>query len=89
VDKARRADNLVKLDNELGEIFGVHLGCVVRVESIRQDPTTSLWGKSCPRGATWASLARGTCGGYMCEVDQGVVYPWWRCHRGTGCWLSS
>jgi hypothetical protein len=52
----------------------VHLGCVVRVESIGQDTTMILWGKSCPRGATWASLVRGTCGGCMCEQ--------------TGCWLS-
>jgi hypothetical protein len=50
----------------------VYLGCVVRGESIGQDPSMSLWGKSCPRGATWASLARGTYGGYMCEVDRGV-----------------
>jgi hypothetical protein len=52
----------------------MHLRCVVRVESIGQDSTTSLWGKSCRRGATWASLKRGTCGGCMCEQ--------------TGCWLS-
>jgi hypothetical protein len=65
VDKARGADNLVKLDNELGGDLGVRLGCVVRVESIGQDPMTSLWGKSCRRGATWASLVRGTCGGCM------------------------
>jgi hypothetical protein len=32
----------------------VCLGCVVRVESIGQDPTTSLWGKSCQRGAVEA-----------------------------------
>jgi hypothetical protein len=38
---------------------------VVRVESIGQDPTTSLWGKSCWRGATWASLTRVTYGGYV------------------------
>jgi hypothetical protein len=50
------------------------LGCVVRVESIGQDPMMSLWGKSCQRGATWASLVRGTCGGCMCEQ--------------IGCWLS-
>jgi hypothetical protein len=53
----------------------VCVGCVVRVESIEQDPTTSLWGKSCRRGVTWASLVRGTYGGCMCEQ--------------TGCWLSS
>jgi hypothetical protein len=28
----------------------MRVGCVVRVESIGQDPTTSLWGKSCRRG---------------------------------------
>jgi hypothetical protein len=50
------------------------LGCVVRVESIGQDPMMSLWGKSCQRGATWVSLVRGTYGGCMCEQ--------------TGCWLS-
>jgi hypothetical protein len=64
VDEARGADNLVKLDNELGESL-VCLGCVVRVESIGQDPTMNLWGKSCRRGVTWASLVRGTCGGCM------------------------
>jgi hypothetical protein len=53
----------------------VRLGCVVRVESIGQGPTMSLWGKSCPRGATWASLARGTYGGYMCEVDRVLFIP--------------
>jgi hypothetical protein len=45
----------------------VHLGCVVRVESIGHDPTMSLLGKSCRRGATLASLVRGTYGGCMSE----------------------
>jgi hypothetical protein len=53
----------------------MRLGCVVRVESIRQDPTMSLWGKSCRRGVTWASLVRGTYGGCMDEQ--------------TGCWLCN
>jgi hypothetical protein len=52
----------------------MRLGYVARVEWIRQDPMTSLWGKSCRRGATWASLVRGTCGRCMCEP--------------TGYWLS-
>jgi hypothetical protein len=52
----------------------VCLGCVVRVESIGQDPTMSLWGKSCRRGVTWASLMRDTCDGFMCE-RRGVGYP--------------
>jgi hypothetical protein len=52
----------------------VCFGCVVRDESIGQDPMMSLWGKSCWRGVTWASLVRGTYGGCMCEE--------------TGCWLS-
>jgi hypothetical protein len=43
----------------------VCLECVVRVESIGQDPMMSLWGKSYQRGVTWASLTRVTCGGYM------------------------
>jgi hypothetical protein len=34
----------------------------------------SLWGKSCQRGATLASLKRGTCGRCTCEQ--------------MGCWLS-
>jgi hypothetical protein len=65
VRKARGAVKLVKLDNKHGEVLRACLGCVVRVESIGQDPTTSHWGKSCQRGATWASLTRVTYGGYM------------------------
>jgi hypothetical protein len=43
VDKARGADNLVKLDNELREMLACVLACVLGV---------CLWGKSCWRGAT-------------------------------------
>ena len=59
----------------------MRLGCVVRVESIGQDPTTSLWGKSCRRGATWASLAELPMAG-ICErwtevlVIPGEVLSW-------------
>jgi hypothetical protein len=42
----------------------VHLGCVVRVELIGQDPMMSRW-TSLAGGATWASPTRGTCGGCM------------------------
>jgi hypothetical protein len=72
----------------------MRLGCVVRVESIGQDLTTSLWDKSCQGGATWASPVRGTCGGCMCDEQiLGGVSSWdeasgWRCRQGMGCLLT-
>jgi hypothetical protein len=43
VAMALGADNVVITWGDLG----VRLGCVVRVESTRQDSTMSLWEKSC------------------------------------------
>jgi hypothetical protein len=43
----------------------MRLGCVERVELIRQDLTMSRWDESCWRGATYASLMRGTYGRCM------------------------
>ena len=45
--------------------LGVHLGCVVRVESIGQDLRMSCWMSLARGGATWASPMSGTYGGYM------------------------
>ena len=65
----RKARGAVKLGKNqtmnMGRSWRESWVCVVRVESIGQDLTTSLWGKSCRRGVTWASLARVTCGRYM------------------------
>jgi hypothetical protein len=52
----------------------VCLGCVVRVESIGQDPTMSLWGTSCWRGDL----------GIPYESYLWRVYV----RGGPGCWLS-
>ena len=74
--------------------LGMCIGCVVRLESTRQDSTTSLW----------TSLARGMRPGHSlrevpvagtCEMrrSRGGVSLWdealgWRCHRGMGRWLA-
>ena len=42
------ADNVVITWGDLG----VHLGCVVRVESTGKDSTMSPWDKSCREGVT-------------------------------------
>ena len=43
----------------------MRVGCVVRVESIRQDLTTSRGMSLARGGVTWASPMRGTYGGCM------------------------
>jgi hypothetical protein len=48
VAMALGADNVVITWRDLG----VHLGCVVRVESTGQDSTTSHWDKFCREGVT-------------------------------------
>jgi hypothetical protein len=77
VRKARGAINLVKLDNEHGEILACVLGVWWGLSQSDRILRWVLW-------ATWASLARVTYGGYMWEVDRGVGYPRWRCYRGMG-----
>ena len=71
------------------------LGCVVRVESIGQVLTTSHWTSLAGGGVRSGHPLREVLVAGACETrrSQGGVSLWdealgWRCHRGTGCWLS-